>query len=326
LCDSNDGMAHRAGGGEFRFLGYAACALAGTLWGTGFYFGRLALDEMNVEHMVLYRFLFACVGMLPVILTQHVRLTASELRTLLLAAFFGIPVQFLLQFHGLALTTVSHAALMVGAMPVFLALAASIFAGERLDWIGWLALCGSTVGAALVVLGGSRVSTGRETPSLAGDLLVIVSLITALAWILLSKKLMRTHSPLVVTAYTIYSGMLMLVVCLVCESLFARVAGVKIEPFPFAHVSWKAWMALGASGVLCTATTTFLWNWGINHVPASRAGVFLNIEPALGSVLGVELLGERLGPYAWLGGALILIAAITLTTREHEAEPAVILE
>ncbi len=69
-----------------------------------------------------------------------------------------------------------------------------------------------------------------------------------------------------------------------------------------------------------------MWNWGINHVPASRAGVFLNIEPALGSILGVELLGEKLGPYAWLGGALILAAAITLTARGRDTEPAVILE
>ena len=95
---------------------------------------------------------------------------------------------------------------------------------------------------------------------------------------------------------------------------------------PFSHISLTAWIALAISGIFCTATTTLLWNWGIHHVPASRAGVFLNIEPALGSILGVELLGERLGPYAWLGGALILGAAITLTTRGHEPEPAVILE
>jgi drug/metabolite transporter (DMT)-like permease len=95
--------------GRIRFLGYGACALAGTLWGTGFYWGRLALNEMNVEHMVLYRFLFACLGMAPVMLRRLVRLTPGELRIMLLAAFFGIPVQFLLQFNGLALTTVSHA-------------------------------------------------------------------------------------------------------------------------------------------------------------------------------------------------------------------------
>jgi drug/metabolite transporter (DMT)-like permease len=319
-------MAQDAANERFRLLGYGACALAGTLWGTGFFFGRLALNEMSVQWMVLYRFLFACVGMAPVMLTRRVRLTGGETRMLLLAAMFGIPIQFLLQFHGLVLTTVSHASLMVGAMPVLLAAAAAMFAGERLDGIGWLALCGSTAGAAMVVLGGSHATTGNETPSLEGDLLVIASLIVALAWILLSKKLMETHSPPVVTAYTIYSGTVMLVVWIFGRQLLAPWTHEHVQAMPFAHVSVTAWVALAISGVMCTATTTLLWNWGIHQVPASRAGVFLNIEPALGSVLGVELLGEKLGPYAWLGGALILAAAITLTARGREAEPAVILE
>jgi drug/metabolite transporter (DMT)-like permease len=73
-----------------------------------------------------------------------------------------------------------------------------------------------------------------------------------------------------------------------------------------------------------------LWNWGIHHVPASRAGIFLNLEPAVGSLLGVELLGEHLGPYAWVGGGLSLAAAVVLTTRNPHSrpasEPVVILE
>jgi len=327
LCDSRKRMAEQVSkNGRTRFLGYGACALAATLWGTGFYWGRLALNEMNVEHMVLYRFLFACVGMAPVMLRRRVRFTAGETKTVLLAAFLGIPIQFLLQFHGLALTTVSHASLMVGAMPVLLALAAVLFAGERLDAVGWLALCASTAGAAMVVLGGDRATTGHETPTLAGDLLVIASLMVALAWILLSKKLLQTHSAPAVTAYTIYSGTLMLVIWNLASWLLAPLTHQEIEPVPFAHISLTVWIALAISGVFCTAATTLLWNWGIHQVPASRAGVFLNIEPALGSILGVELLGERLGPYAWLGGALILAAAITLTIRGHEREPAVILE
>jgi len=210
--------------------------------------------------------------------------------------------------------------------PVLLAAAAALFAGERLDGLSWLALCGSTVGAAMVVMGGSRGSAGRETPTLAGDLLVIVSLISALGWILLTKKLMETHSPPVVTAYTIYSGTAMLIAWMAGSWLFAQVLREKTAPFPFAHVSATAWAALAISGVFCTATTTLLWNWGIHHVPASRAGVFLNIEPALGSILGVGLLGEKMGPFAWLGGVLILAGAVTLTTRGREAEPEVILE
>ena len=41
-----------------RALGFAACALASSLWGCGFFFGKIALAEMSFAHMVLYRFLF----------------------------------------------------------------------------------------------------------------------------------------------------------------------------------------------------------------------------------------------------------------------------
>jgi drug/metabolite transporter (DMT)-like permease len=308
------------------FLGYGACAVAGGLWGTGFYFGRLALNEMTVEHMVLYRFLFASLGLLPVALLNRVRLTAGEVRILLISAAFGIPIQFLIQFHGLAHTTVSHASLMVGTMPVLLGVAAVLFAGERLDPIGWLALVGSTIGAALIVLGAHHGPATQGEPTLYGDLLVVVSLIIALAWVLLNKKLMESHSPIVVTAYCILSGTAMLIAWVLGPLLLNPWRHDKIAPPPFSHVSSAAWIALAVSGLACTATTTFLWNWGIHHVPASRAGVFLNIEPALGSWLGVRLLGEHLGPYAWVGGAFILTAAVILTTRGHEPQPEIILE
>jgi drug/metabolite transporter (DMT)-like permease len=308
------------------FLGYSACAIAGCLWGTGFYWGRLALNEMSVEYMVLYRFLFACLGMLPVALIHRVRLTRGEMRMVLVAALFGVPLQFLLQFHGLARTTVSHAALMVGGMPVLLAAAAALFTSERLDWIGWLALFGSTIGAALVVLGGHRGPAAVEQPTLIGDLLVVSSLFMALAWILLNKKMMLTHSPPVVTAYTILAGTLMLMAWIIGPRVTRFAIPNSSAPIPLAHVSATAWIALAISGLACTATTTWLWNWGIHHVPASRAGVFLNVEPALGSFLGVKLLGEHLGPYAWLGGAMILAAAVVVTTRRHQPEPPVILE
>jgi drug/metabolite transporter (DMT)-like permease len=308
------------------WLGYGACALAGCLWGTGFFFGRIAMNEMSVEYMVLYRFLFACAGLLPMAIMHRVRLTRGELKLLLISAFLGVPLQFLMQFHGLALTTVSHASLMVGTMPVLLAAAAALFAGERLDWVGWVALCCSSLGAALIVLGGTHGHPARGEPTFRGDLLVVVSLCIALAWVLISKKLMESHSPPVVTAYTLLAGTVMLAAWILGARLLNHWIPNHSAPVPFAHVSLKAWGALAASGLACTATTTLLWNWGIHHVPASRAGVFLNIEPALGSFLGVKLLGEHLGPFAWLGGSLIVGAAITLTTREHESAPAIILE
>ena len=290
-------------------LGFAACALASCFWGCGFYFGKIALAEMNVGAMVLYRFLFAALTMLPLTLRTRPGFTAREWRLLLLASFFGVPLQFLIQFYGLSLTTVSHASLMVGTMPVILALGAVVFARERLHTLGWLALTASTLGAALIALSRTGHAAGGD-PSARGDLLVVVSLVIALFWILANKQLMERHSAVAVTAWGIVAGTLMLAV--IAPSFWG---------LPPVHgISRAAWLALIASGVLCTATTTLLWNFGLTQVPASQAGVLLNIEPLMGSVLGVALLHERLGPLAFVGGALIVGAAIVLTAR-RPADP-----
>lgn len=284
-----------------RTLGFLACALASAFWGCGFYFGKIALAEMHFGAMVLYRFAFAILALLPLLLTHKPGLNAREWRILILASFLGVPVQFLIQFYGLSITTVSHASLMVGTMPVILALGAALFAHERMDKLGWTALGASTLGAALIALGHSRPTANG--PTLTGDLLIVFSLGIALFWILISKHLLQTHSAVVVTAYGLLAGTLML-------AIFVPLA---YGPPPFASVSLKAWLALAASGILCTASSTLLWNWGLTQVPASQAGVLLNIEPLIGSLLGILLLGETLGPSAWLGGALIVAAAFTLT-------------
>src|SRR5271168_3295559 len=99
-----------------RALGFAACALASSLWGCGFFFGKIALVEMGFAHMVLYRFLFAMVALLPLLMTHRPGLNAQEWGLLAAAAFLGVPLQFLVQFRGLSLTTVSHASLMVGTL------------------------------------------------------------------------------------------------------------------------------------------------------------------------------------------------------------------
>lgn len=289
-----------------RTAGYLACALAGCCWGTGFFFGKIALGELSVAHMVLYRLAFGSLGMLPVVLLHRQHFSRSEWGTLLISAALGVPIQFLIQFQGLAYTTVSHASLMVGTMPVILAIGAAIFAHERLDRVGWAALGVSTLGAALIALSGKHAAPGVHGPSLYGDVLVIISLVVALGWILLNKRLVERHPPLVVTAYVIITGTAMLAAWVVLR-----------DGPPPVHISGKAWLALAESGLVASALSTSAWNWGLGRIPASEAGVFLNLEPLIGSLLGITLLGESLGPAAWVGGTAILAAAFTLTLRKR---------
>jgi drug/metabolite transporter (DMT)-like permease len=260
------------------FLGYGACSMAGCLWGTGFYFGRLALNEMSVEHMVLYRFLFASLGMLPVALVCRIADAFGSPRRDAPAAPLRVSGR-----SGPVSASVSRPGPHHGQPRLADGGRHAGAAGRRgralcrasgLTGFGWLALFGSTVGAALIALGGSRGPAAHGEPTLTGDLLVVASLATALAWILLSKKLMMTHSPL--------GGDRLHHPLRNCDAGRLSSRPLAAEPLDSRQGSRRCPLptsapppgALAISGLLCTATTTLLWNWGIHHVPASRAGVF----------------------------------------------------
>lgn len=302
----------RAGPG--RGLALAALAAAGCLWGTGFLFGKIALGEMSVGHMVLYRFLFACLGLLPVALRCRAVPRREDLALFLLAAAMYVPVQFLVEFQGLARTTVSHASLMVGTLPLLLAVGAVIFTHERLDRTGWLLLGASSVGAALIVIrahadSGAGAAGAASGPTLIGDVLVFISMFAGAAWVLITQRLMhrgRGYPAVITTLYSVGFGTVMLAVWVLAT-----------EGLPPVAISARAWGALAAQGLLATALTTLLWTWGLTRVPAARAGVFINLEPVVGAILGVMLLHESLGPTAIVGGVLIVGAAVAFTYRQN---------
>ena len=86
-----------------------------------------------------------------------------------------------------------------------------------------------------------------------------------------------------------------------------RAATVTITSgIPSLHYSTRAWVAVAEQGLVATASTTVLWNWGLKRVPASQAGIFVNLEPLVGAILGVSVLREVLGNMALAGGALII--------------------
>ena len=299
-----------------RALGYASLATAGSLWGTGFVFGKWALEELSVGHLVLLRFVFASLALAVPLWREHretpIRVRGADLRLILTAGLIGIAVQYLVQFGGLARTTVSHASLMVGMLPVMLAVAAVFFTHERLDGIGWSGLVASTIGAALVALGGGAADTAAGA-TLTGDAMVVVSLIAGVAWILLSQRLMqRNHSPVSATALVIIVGTFFLGVWVIATE------GIP----PVTHLSGRAWLSVAAMGVLATAIATLLWNWGLARVPASQAGVFVNLEPVVGAALGVLLFGDTFGGWSIVGGLLIVGAAVVVSLRKTSGQGA----
>lgn len=146
--------------------------------------------------------------------------------------------------------------------------------------------------------------------SIRGDLLVVLSMFAAIAWILISKRLMRQHLPVMVTASVFWIGTLIL----------ALVGAIR-SGVPSVHYSIRAWIAVAEQGLLATASTTVLWNCGLQRVPASQAGIFVNLEPLVGAILSIFLLHEVLGRMALAGGALIIVGAVYfIVCPQHPAQ------
>lgn len=281
-------------------------AAAGSLWGTGFLFGKIAFAEMTVAENAAYRFIFGTIALLPVLLRRRTKFTASDFKLLLFASLIGVPVQFLIQFKGLSLTTVSHAALMVGTLPVLLALSSVVVLHERLTPLEWTVLAISALGAVFIAVShGTDPNAPRATAT--GDILIVVSMVAAVASIVASKRLMPAYDPLQVTVDMIGIGTVMLL------------AFVELtQPVRF-HFAPRVWLSAAAQGILATALAYLFWNWGLARVPAARAGVFLNMEPVLGAILGSVILHERLGGLALVGGAMIIASAVYFSRPRPKA-------
>ena len=293
---------------------FAALAAAGSLWGTGFIFGKWALEELSVGQLVFYRFVFASLGFLPAVVRglsrPASRIPRRDFFLIFICALVGVPIQFIIQFAGLAHTTVSHASLMVGNLPVLLAAGSALFTHERVSLRRWVALGASTIGAALIALGASTGEAGAQA-TLLGDLLVAASLIAAVVWILITQRLMLSgrYTPITASAYVMTLGAVLLAVW-----VFAT------EGPPPIDLSLKTWASVAAMGLVATTVTTYMWNWGLSYVPASQAGVFLNLEPVVGAILGVLLFADILGPYALIGGVLVVGAAIYVASSDDHPE------
>jgi drug/metabolite transporter (DMT)-like permease len=280
-----------------RRLADAALAGAGVLWGASFPLGKLALDEVGPGWLVLYRFLLASAALLPLVRWRTLRLTRRDLAGLVGSSFLLGPAMFLVQFEGLARTTASSAALLVATAPPLMAAAATFVDGERAGRRTWAGIALSSVGIGLLA---GLPGPGR---TLLGDGLVFASMLAAVAWTLATRRLARRLGVRAATALQFALG-----------ALWLAPFAVLREGAPPLDLSPLGWGTVVALGFGCTTLTYLLWTWGLQHTEAARAGVYGNLEPVVGATLGVLWLGDVLGPTALAGGALVLGAALLVTT------------
>lgn len=277
-----------------------ALAAAATLWGLSFVFGKIALRALPATHVVLGRFVIGSALLLPISRYRFpdVTIAREDRIRFVLAAVLMVPISFLLQFEGLDRTSAARASLIIGAAPPIMAVASVLVGTDRLSKGEWMAVAASVLGVFLMV--GRPDAPGDTT----GDLMVLGSIVTLTVWSIVTKDLMDRYPPLYTTATCMAGGTL---------ALFP--IALTVPGMPSLDLDSMTWISLGVLGAGCTALTYALWNWGLRHVGVARSGVFLNIEPVVGALLGVVVLGDVLDVLTVTGGLFILGATFWISRQ-----------
>ena len=124
-----------------------ALALACALWGSAFFFAKIAFAELSPGHVLLYRFLITAALLVPVVVRARSVPGRRDWLLFAVTGFLCVPATMLIQFEGLARTSVTSASLLIGTGTPLLALAALVVERERLGARGWSAVALSCVGA-----------------------------------------------------------------------------------------------------------------------------------------------------------------------------------
>src|SRR3954466_2630617 len=137
----------------------AALTAAGVIWGLTVPLSKLALGWLDATWLTAARFAVAA-PVLALIGRHGLRAAATPRIAAWGAAGFGGVV--LLQTLGIERTSVSHAALIVGAVPALVALGAAASGRAAAGPLAWAGFATALAGVGLVAGGGGRAS-------LAGD-------------------------------------------------------------------------------------------------------------------------------------------------------------
>jgi O-acetylserine/cysteine efflux transporter len=285
----------------------AALIAAGLLWGTTVPLSKLALEWLAPGWLTAVRFGLAAAVLLPVARRRVAGRRLLEAKVLASGAV-GYGATVIVQNAGIARTSVTHAALLIGAVPVLVAVIAALWQRAVARPVAWLGFAVSLSGVALVTAGG-----GGGGATMRGDALVLASLVLSAAFTVAQGRLLPGRDPVAVTAVQFLGAALgALAYTVVAEGAPA----VPARPGPVLAVA-----ALALAGTLGPFT---LFAYGQSRVRAEVAGAFLNIEPLVGAIAGVVFFGDPAGPKQLAGGlavvAGIVLSAISGASAEVRAE------
>ncbi|SMO70470.1 Permease of the drug/metabolite transporter (DMT) superfamily [Gracilimonas mengyeensis] len=284
--------------------------LVAIIWALNFSVVKVSLEEMDPYSFNALRFIFSSSLLWYAARRKgySLRIKKEHFWQLVGIGIVGNMFYQLLFIIGINYTYAANAAVMLGTIPIWVALLSQFFTDEKLTLYKGLGVLFAFAGVTLIILGSSD-KLSFESETFLGN---IITLVAALCWAIytiLSRRYLKVYSPLQYSAFMSVIGL----------------AGLLAVGLPFlVQLDWSGVSLLGYggifySGALSVGLAYIMWNNGVKKIGAVRTAAYQNLVPVLGLLFGVILLGEELATLQYIGASLV-IAGIILARKKTARE------
>ena len=275
--------------------------LLAALWGASFLFMRLGASEFGPLPTAGLRVALATVFLWPIMLRQgHLGAFRQHWRPIMLAGVINSAIPFALFAWAVMHIATGLTSILNATVPLFGALIAWIWLGDRITRLRWAGLAMGFAGVALLAWR-APAGTGFKTDS---AMWAIGACLLASSFYGLSASFTRRYLTGVPPLANAAGSQLGAALGLALPTVWL---------WPTQMPGLRAWAAIAAIAVLCTGIAYILYFRLIQHAGPSRALAVTFITPVFAVLYGVLFLGERVTLWM-LACAVVIVCGTLLST------------
>lgn len=280
---------------------YFLVILAMIFWGFSFVTFKIANESFRPITIVFFR-LFVSIFFLfgfALLFKRLNRIKRKDQKWFLLMALVEPFFYFLGEAYGLTMVTATIGAVIISTIPLIVPFGAYYLYKEKLTPMNYLGLVISFGGVLLVVLNKS----GGLAANPLGILLMFVAVLSAVSYTLVVKRLADDYTPITITAYQSFYGLLMFI------PLFLI---FEVPQLDYSQVSTSSLLAVVYLGVFGSGICFVFMTIGIRELGAAKSNIFANLIPVVTAILSFFLLKEAM-PLLKILGIFIVILGLLLS-------------